>query len=243
MSMNTPINIGPINIGPIAIGRIAFGAIAASLQAASRAPAFAVQAFSADYEANAMGMQANGHMSITAQGKDRWQYTLTIRNSLVDLSQSTVFDEQDGWLRPLSSTDLSRLLVKKKSVNTSFDWSKNQATWSGDVKPGRAGPVALKTGDMDALLVNLAIVRDVAAGKPLNYRMVENGNSKPTNYRVVGKEKITIGGKSREATKVARTSGNKEIIVWVVPGMPVPARILQREDGQDSIDLQVKSWH
>jgi len=228
---------------PITIGRMAVGAVAASLLAVASAPAAAVQAFSADYEANAMGMQGNGHMSITAQGNGRWQYTLTVRNSLVDLSQSTVFDEQDGWLRPLSSTDLSRLLVKKKAVNASFDWSKNQATWSGDVKPGRAGPVALKTGDMDALLVNLALVRDVAAGKPLDYRMVENGNAKPMNYRVVGKEKITIGGKSRDATKVSRTSGSKEIIVWVVPGMPVPARILQREDGQDSIDLQVKSWH
>lgn len=227
----------------ITIGRTVIGMAAAGLLAAASAPAVAVQAFSADYEANAMGMQGNGHMSITAQGNDRWQYTLTIRNALVDLSQSTVFDEQNGWLRPLSSTDLSRLLVKKKAVNTSFDWGRNQATWSGDVKPGRAGPVALQAGDMDALLVNLALVRDVAAGKPLNYRMVENGNAKPMNYRVVGKEKITIGGKSRDATKVARTSGSKEIIVWVVPGMPVPARILQRQDGQDSIDLQVKSWH
>lgn len=227
----------------ITIGRTVIGMAAAGLLAAASAPAVAVQAFSADYEANAMGMQGNGHMSITAQGNDRWQYTLTIRNALVDLSQSTVFDEQEGWLRPLSSTDLSRLLVKKKAVNTSFDWGRNQATWSGDVKPGRAGPVALKTGDMDALLVNLALVRDVAAGKPLNYRMVENGNAKPMNYRVVGKEKITIGGKSHDATKVSRTSGSKEIVVWVVPGMPVPARILQRQDGQDSIDLQVKSWH
>ena len=233
----------PVATSPVAAARIAIGAIAAGLLAVASAPAAAVQAFSADYEANAMGMQGNGHMSITAQGNDRWQYSLTIRNSLVDLSQSTVFDEQAGWLRPLSSTDLSRLLVKKKAVNTSFDWGKNQATWTGDVKPGRAGPVALQAGDMDALLVNLAIVRDVAAGKPLNYRMVENGNAKPMNYRVVGKEKITIGGKAREATKVSRTSGSKETIVWVVPGMPVPVRILQREDGQDSIDLQVKSWH
>ena len=225
------------------IGRTVISMAAASLLAAASAPAAAVQAFSADYQANAMGMQGNGHMSITAQGNNRWQYTLTIRNSLVDLSQSTVFDEQDGWLRPLSSTDLSRLLVKKKAVNTSFDWGRNQATWTGDVKPERAGPVALKAGDMDALLVNLAIVRDVAAGKPLDYRMVENGNAKSMSYRVIGKEKITIDGKSRDATKVSRTSGSKEILVWVVPGMPVPARILQREDGQDSIDLQVKSWH
>ncbi len=217
--------------------------LAASLLALASAPALAVEAFSADYQATAMGMQGNGQMTITPQGNNRWQYSLTIRNSLVDMSQKTLFDEKDGVLRPLSSSDLSRLLVKKKSVDTSFDWNKNLAVWTGDVKPERAGPVALKPGDMDALLVNLAIVRDVAAGKPLNYRMVENGNAKAMNYRVAGKEKITVGGKSRDATKVVRTSGNKEMIVWVVAGMPVPARILQRENGQDSIDLQIKAWH
>ena len=217
-------------------------AFAASLLAVASAPAIAIEAFTADYQASAMGMQGNGQMSITAQGDNRWQYSLTIKNSLVDLSQKTVFDEQNGVLRPLSSTDLSRLLVKKKLVNANFDWKTNQATWSGDVKPERAGPVALKAGDMDALLVNLALVRDVAAGKPLNYRMVENGSAKAMAYQVAGKEKITIGGQSREATKVTRTYGNKQIIVWVVPNMPVPARILQREDGQDSIDLQIKSW-
>lgn len=216
---------------------LATGLLAASL------PAAAVQAFSAQYQASAMGMQGDGQMSITSQGNNRWQYSLSIKNQLVDLSQKTIFDEHKGWLRPLSSTDVSRLLVKKKAVNANFDWASNQATWTGDVKPERAGPVALKPGDMDALLVNLALVRDVAAGKPLNYRMVENGSAKAMSYQVTGREKITIGGQSRDATKVTRTSGKKEIIVWVVAGMPVPARILQREDGQDSIDLQLKTWN
>ena len=223
------------------IGRAVISMAVASLLAAASAPAAAVQAFSADYQANAMGMQGNGHMSITAQGNDRWQYTLTIRNSLVDLSQSTVFDEQDGWLRPLSSSDLSRLLVKKKAVKTNFDWNANEATWSGDVKPGRAGPVALKTGDMDALLVNLALVRDVAAGKPLNYRMVDNGVVRQQSYQNLGQETVTVSGKPRSATKVSRTSENKQVIVWVVEGLPVPARILQKKDGKDDLDLVLKA--
>ncbi len=222
--------------------RVPAALLGAGLLAAASLPAAAVEAFTAQYQASAMGMQGDGQMSITSQGNNRWQYSLTVKNQLVDLSQKTVFDEQKGWLRPISSSDLSRLLVKKKAVNANFDWAKNQATWTGDVKPERAGPVALKSGDMDALLVNLALVRDVAAGKPLNYRMVENGSAKAMSYQVAGKEKITVGGQSRDATKVVRTAGNKQTIVWVVADMPVPARILQREDGQDSIDLQVKSW-
>ncbi len=223
--------------------RIAAILIATGSLAAASLPVRAVEAFTAQYQASAMGMLGDGQMSITSQGNNRWQYTLTVKNQLVDLSQKTIFDEQKGWLRPISSSDVSRLLVKKKAVNANFDWARNQATWTGDVKPERAGPVALKPGDMDALLVNLALVRDVAAGKPLNYRMVENGSVKTMSYQVAGKEKITVGGQSRDATKVVRTSGNKQTIVWVVANMPVPARILQREDGQDSIDLQVKAWH
>ena len=72
--------------------------------------------------------------------------------------------------------------------------------------------------------------------------MVENGSAKPMAYQVAGKEKITVGGKSREATKVVRTDGKKQTLVWVVPNMPIPARILQRQDGQDFIDLQLKAW-
>lgn len=216
--------------------------LCAAVLAGASAPALAVEAFTAQYNASALGMVGEGQMSVAPQPGNRWQYTLNVRNQAVDLSQKTVFDMQDGRLRPLSSTDSSRLLIKKKNVNTVYDWAKAQATWTGDVKPDRAGPVKLVAGDMDALLVNLAIVRDVAAGKPLTYRMVENGRAKPMNYQVAGKERITVGGKPQEATKVVRTDGDKQTIVWVVADTPVPARILQRENGQDTIDLTLKSW-
>ncbi len=209
--------------------------------AAASSQAAAVEPFRADYQANAMGMQGTGQMSITSKGDNRWEYSLSINNSVVELSQKTVFDERNGVLRPLSSTDHSRMLIKRKAVNADFDWNKKQVTWSGDVKGDRAGPVALNQGDMDALLVNLALVRDVAAGKPLNYRLVENGKARPMSYKVAGKENLTIGGQTREATKVVRTTGDKQTIAWIVAGMPVPARILQREGGRDSIDLRVTS--
>jgi hypothetical protein len=146
-------------------------------------------------------------------------------------------------LRPLSSQDRSALLVKKRNVQANYNWTSNQATWTGDIKPDRAGPIALKAGDMDALLINLAIARDLAAGKPLTYRMVDEGRIKNMTYRVVGKESVTVGGKSYEATKVSRVDGNKELIAWIVPEFPVPARMLQRESGRDALDLTIKAMN
>ena len=43
-----------------------------------------------------------------------------------------------------------------------------------------------------------------------------------------------------ETLRVARTNGgNDETIVWVADGVPTPIRILQREDGEDAIDLRL----
>jgi len=214
--------------------------LAAALTVAS-APALAMKPFTADYQANYMGMEANGRMTLVAAGDNRWRYNLSISNALASLSQTTVFEEHAGQWRPLSGSDTTNVLIKKTSKVANYDWSSGIASWSGDMKPERKGPIRLQAGDMDALLINLALVRDVAAGKPLNYRMVEGGRVKQMYYTVAGKESIDIGGKPQQATKVVSSNGDKQTIAWVVEGLPVPARILQRENGQDSIDLRVRS--
>lgn len=208
---------------------------------AAASPALALEPFTADYTASYMGMQANGTMSLAREGSERWKYSLRIRNQVADLSQNTVFDVHQGTLRPLSSSDTSVALIKRKSVTASYDWKNAQATWTGDVKPERRGPVKLQAGDMDALLINLAVARDLAAGKPLAYRMVDEGRVKPMRYEVAGKEPVTVAGKTQQATRVVRRDDKRETIAWIVPGMPVPARILQREGGQDTIDLTLKA--
>lgn len=213
------------------------GLLAAALVLAS-GPALAVRPFSANYEANYMGMAANGRMSLEAAGPGRWKYTLQVANKMGNLVQSTVFEEVDGQLRPLSGNDVTSVLIKRKKKQATYDWDKGVATWSGDVKADRAGPVKLQAGDLDALLVNLAIARDAASGKPLRYRMVDDGRVRQLTYTAAGKEALTINGKSQSASKFVNASGDKQTTIWVVPGMPVPARIVQK-DGNDVIELRI----
>ena len=194
--------------------RRAFAATAfvalATLPALAAAPS--LKPFDAEYVANYMGMEGEAHMQLAQTGA-QWKYSLRIQSSLATLSQVTTFDENGGQWRPLSGSDNSSVLIKKTSKNAQYDWAKGVATWTGNVKPDRAGPVDLKPGDLDAMLVNLAIARDVSAGKPLHYRMVDDGRAKDMVYTVAGKETITVGGKSQQATKVQRTDGNKQTLV------------------------------
>lgn len=218
------------------------------LLAVAALPALAIEPFSADYRANYMGLEATAKMTLASAGQGRWEYRVDIGGMGAELEQSTVFEvDGDAW-RPLRSVDsqrgtggLAAMLVKRRTVNAEYDWSRGEARWSGDVRPERAGPVELQAGDLDGMLMNLVLVRDVAAGRPLDYRLVEDGRAKRQRFEVAGTENVDVGGRSRQATKVVRRDGKREIVAWIVEGLPVPARILQRRDGKDHIDLRLSA--
>jgi hypothetical protein len=197
--------------------------------------------FTATYDASYMGMHTTGTMTLAPSGGDRWTYRFSIDSPIAKLEQVTVFEADGGTWKPLSNSDSSTFLIKKSSKRATYDWNAGEARWSGDVKDDRRGPVALKPGDLDAMLLNMAIARDVAAGKPLEYRMVDDGKVRRMTYRKVGTDTVSIGGQEHQATRVSRKEGNKEQVLWVVDGLPVPTRILQREDGKDAMDLTLKS--
>lgn len=207
------------------------------------APSFAaVKPFVADYTASWKSVQANAQISLSKAGGNRWTYALSVENPLGSTRQTTVFEERGNTFRPLSGSDVTQIVFKKGSQkNAVYDWAQHEARWNGDVKPDRAGPVKLQDGDLDGMLLNLALVRDVAAGKPLSYRLVDNGSARSQSFQNLGKDTITVEGKPRTATKIARTSDDKQVIVWIVEGLPTPARILQRRDGHDELDLTLKS--
>ena len=225
--------------GPMKTYRLA--TVFASLLLAAT-PAWAVKPFAAEYQANVKGvLQADAQMTLSSVGADRWNYVLSVTSPVASARQATVFEDRDGDWRPISGTDSTQMLVKKSQKNATYDWAKGEARWNGDVKPDRVGPVKLQSGDLDAMLLNLALVRDVAAGNPLTYRLVDDGVVRPQTYQNLGKDTVTVAGQPRSATKVSRSTENKQVIVWVVDGLPVPARILQKKDGKDELDLVLKS--
>ena len=219
---------------------LALSLAAALAMAAS--PAHALKPFTAQYEASFKGISAGGAMTLSRQGQ-RWTYAMGLRNAMANLSQATVFEEAAGRYRPLGGSDRSTYLMKTRAVVTLYNWKGMQARWTGDVKPQRAGHVAMQPGDMDALLVNLALVRDIGFGRTsMSYRLLENGKAKSMTYRVAGREKITVGGRALDTTRVVQSAGSKQTVVWIAPGVPTPVRIVQREDGSEVFRLQLTSW-
>jgi hypothetical protein len=163
----------------------------------------------------------------------------------LNIDQSTVFDLADGEYRPLAQgTTRKAALVFNRRTTGTYDWASGTARWSGDISKARRAPVPLQPGDMSGLLINLAVIRDAAPGRTLQYRFVDRGRARDHVYRAASStEAVEVAGLSYEALRVERINGgNDETILWVADGVPTPVRILQREDGEDAVDLRLVEY-
>src|SRR5690606_25479387 len=208
-----------------------------------------LEPFTATYEAYYRGKPAgSATMLLVRQSPPYWRIDLDLRAergvaslARLNIHQSTVFDEHQGHYRPLTQATERHAILFGKEVSGRYDWDTMQARWSGDIKKTRREPVALRPGDMSALLINLAVMRDARPGAVLNYRFVDGGRVREHIYHVQhAPEPMAVGELSYAALRVERSDDNgDQTLMWVADGVPTPIRILQREDGEDEIDLRL----
>jgi len=180
----------------------------------------------------------------------RWQVDLgmkghgLMRITGLNLQQSTLFDTEGATYRPLTQATVKRAFLSSRKTIGVYDWSRHLVRWTGDVREGHAGPIALQPGDMSGLLIDLAVIRDAAPGRELDYRFVDDGRTRDHHWVVAPQtETISVGELSYDAMRANRIQdGGDDTIIWVASGVPTPIRILQREDGADSTDLRLVEY-
>jgi hypothetical protein len=208
--------------------------------------------FTATYEAWYKGKRAgDATLKVAHSRGNRWQMDLEIRGERgvasllrLNIQQSTVFDvsgADNDRFRPLSQSTVRKAIFGDKQQTGSYDWNTNTAQWDGKVDKDRRAPVPLQPGDMSSLLLDLAIMRDARPGAAMDYRVVDNGRARQYQYAVGAQTEIVpLGELSYDAMRIQRTNGgDREQIFWVASGVPTPVRMLQRDDGEDAIDLRL----
>lgn len=214
-------------------------------------PARPLQPFVATYQVFHAGRELGlATLQLVALEAPRWRVDLAMqgqglmRLTGLNVQQSTLFDVQGEAFRPLTQATVRRAFLSRHKTIGVYDWLARAAHWSGDVKPGRAGPVALQDGDMSGLLIDLAVIRDAAPGLQLHYRFVDDGRTRDHVWNVApATEPVSVGDLAYDAMRADRIEdGGDETILWVAPGVPTPVRILQREDGADSTDLRLVEY-
>lgn len=207
-----------------------------------------LQPFVATYQVFDDGNElGDARMRLTPVDGSRWRIDLDmkarglLRLTGLNVQQSTVFDADAGWFRPLSQSTVKRAFLSGRKRVGIYDWTTRSARWTGAVKKTRTGPIALREGDMSGLLIDLALIRDAAPGKTVHYRFVDDGRARYHTWVVAPQtEAVSIGDLNYDAMRVERIQdGGDQTLLWVAQGIPTPIRILQREDGRDATDLRL----
>jgi hypothetical protein len=199
----------------------------------------APRAFVARYDVGYNGFTAQGRMQVAPRGNGRWSMSLQVGNVLASLQQATVFDVQDDRFRPLGNSRVTTTPLTHKTIVGRFDWHAGRWSLGGDAKPSQRRPVALQAGDLDPLLLELALVEDVRAGRPTRYRVLENGRARTLDYRRLAPETLVVDGHPHRAVKLFASEGRKRYVAWIASDVPVPLRLLQSEPGGDTIDMRL----
>ncbi|HYG05590.1 MAG TPA: DUF3108 domain-containing protein [Stenotrophomonas sp.] len=208
-----------------------------------------LEPFVATYQAFYKGKEAgDATLQVTHIGGNQWRVDMAVRGRKgfasilgLNLEQSTVFDVEDGTYVPLTQSTVKKAVFFGKKVTGVYDWKAGTAQWDGDLKKERRQPIPLERGDQSALLINLALMRDARPGQAMGYRYVDVGRVRRYEYRAAdATEIVQVGDLSYDALKVFRTNGgDNETLLWIANGVPTPVRILQRDNGEDQIDLRL----
>lgn len=212
----------------------------------------ALEPFAATYQAFYKGKEAgDATMRVTHVDGPQWRVDMAVRGRKgfasvlgLNIEQSTVFNVEGDTYVPLTQSTVKKALFFGKHATGSYDWQARTAQWQGDLKKERLKPIALEPGDQSALLLNLSLMRDASPGKALGYRMVDVGRARRYEYRAAdATENVQVGDLSYDALRVYRTNGgDNETILWIANGVPTPVRILQRDKGEDEIDLRLVEY-
>ena len=210
-----------------------------------------LQPFLATYEVFHGGRELGlATLQVVPLEASRWRVDLAMKGqglmrlTGLNAQQSTLFERDGEAYRPLSQATTRRAFLSTRRTTGVYDWASRSARWTGDVRKGRAGPVALQDGDMSGLLIDLALIRDAQPGRTLHYRFVDDGRAREHVWVVAPQtQPVTVGELSYDAMRADRQQdGGDGTTVWVAAGVPTPVRILQREDGADATDLRLVEY-
>ncbi|APO94607.1 DUF3108 domain-containing protein [Xanthomonas vesicatoria] len=211
-----------------------------------------LEPFVATYQAFYRGKEAgDATMQVSHGDGSQWRIDMSVRGRKgfasilgLNLEQSTVFRVDGDTYVPLSQSTVRKAMFFGKKVTGVYNWQAGTAQWDGDLKEERQQPIPLQHGDQSALSLNLSLMRDAQPGRSLSYRYVDVGRVRKYDYRAADTtEVVQVGDLSYDALRVYRVnSGDNETILWIANGVPTPVRILQRDKGEDQVDLRLVEY-
>jgi len=178
--------------------------LACALLALPAVQAADLQPFSASYTADwkQLPMSGTAERSLEKNTDGTWKLSFKASMMIASLTEESVITLEKGSLLPQSYHFERGGLGKAKKINLDFDWTTKMVTGTDR---GDAVKVPLNTGMLDKSTYQLALQRDVAAGKKsMSYQVVEGEDTDTYDFRVLKSEMVNTKVGKIDAIKVER---------------------------------------
>ena len=197
----------------------------------------AVNAYQASYSVANSGLTVGDTtVSLSFTGSGYTFQKLTKANGVAALLSGDTLTERSTGSKQGNKLQTQQYLYQHKSRRKS-KLDQYSFTTAAEVKGNldkTAYSLKVPNGTIDPMLVELRLMEDVAANRPLKYSITERGKLKTFQFQRLGKETITtsLGKYACEKVQMTRDNGERQTTLWLAPELGyVPAQIQHNEKG------------
>lgn len=177
-----------------------------------------LQPFSASYTADWKQLPFSGkaERSLQKQEDGTWKLEFSASMLVASLNETSWLSLNNDDVQPHKYRYARKGLGKSKTIKHNFDWQTLRATGSDRDK---AVNVTLMQGVQDKSSYQLALQRDVAAGKTsMSYQVLDGDELDTYDFRVLGEETVETMVGAVDAIKVERvrdpTQSKRITVLW-----------------------------
>lgn len=157
-----------------------------------------------------------------------------------DVVETSVFDIEDGHYLPRSYYFDEGSSKGQRNSRIDFDWTTGEA--ASEYKQ-RAATIELGAGMVDRLLIQLVIMRDIAAeALPTTYTVVDRNEVKIYELKVIGDEMLPTPAGQFDTVKVRRQrpGSSRATMIWAARDLNyLPVKMVQLKDDRPNAVLTV----
>jgi hypothetical protein len=204
-------------------------------------------AFQASYTVNVDGLTLGSmNASLRYDGNTYTYQKLTKANGLAAILSGDVLNENSKGVRQgeqLLPNSYS-LQHKSKRKNRLDEVKFTSNTHVQENNDGNAIQLDVPTGTIDPALMELRMMDDLAANKPLTYHTANRGKLHTYTFRKLGKETLETPAGRFECEKIQHTdaNGERKTTVWLAPQLGYGIVQAQHNDDGQVIETRLTSY-
>ncbi len=200
--------------------------------------------YTAEYEGKHSGLTVKTTRSLVRTEDNSYLFTSVAKAMFASIEEISHFKLENNRLVPLSYRYKRSIFGVKKEEDITFDWQEKTATYQEGGNPEKATVHEAYAGLLDPSLYQLQLQRDMLNGNAgLQYNFVREQRIKNYEFDVVGRDKLKIDGKVREAVKLERLNDDsKKTVIWLIPEFHYQMGKIQHTEDGDQHEMTMTSY-